>query len=387
MKKRVAPNKWTHETYLEKIAENEIPVEPIEEYVNSQTKIKHKCTKCGEEFLMRPNTVMECFKKGTVLCQSCGGRSLRKGKNDLWTTNPDIAKMLANPEDGYKLSKGSDKKVDWICPNCGTKILQKTIANTVNHALICPLCSEGRSKGHRIINAILEYCGIIYLNECSFPWSQNKRYDICANNNCIIEINGEQHYQESYLLQKSNKTLEEQIENDSLKKNLAIENGVSYYIYIDARESDIDYIIKNIQSNTQFIDYINQYGNVEFADIKWDKILELYNDSIIWRILEMYENGYQIKDIMSALKCSNTTIERYLHLLNDYGFCTYDGHSQVCQKVICLTTGEEFNSMTEAANKYGIKPLGIYRVCNNLFNRTTAGKLPDGTRLKWSYAS
>lgn len=387
MSKRVVSNKWTHEIYLQKITENHIPVELLEEYVDYQTKIKHRCINCGSDLLLSPVMVMAYYKKGMALCQECGGRSLRKGKNDLWTTDPEIAKMLANPEEGYELSRGSSKKVNWICPNCNTKILQKSVSNTVKGVLICPLCSNGRSKGHRLVNAILEYCRIQYENECSFPWSQNKRYDVYANKNCIIEINGEQHYQESYLLVKSNKTLNDQIANDLLKKNLATENGISHYIYVDARESDFGYIVDKLKQNDTFIDYIDQYGDIKFQDIEWNEILKLCGEPILWKILDMYKAGYMIKDIMNTLKCSHVAVERYLHLLNDYGFCTYDGYSQVCRKVICLTTGEEFNSMTEAANKYGIKPVGIYRVCNNLFNRTTAGKLPDGTRLKWSYAS
>lgn len=101
----------------------------------------------------------------------------------------------------------------------------------------------------------------------------------------------------------------------------------------------------------------------------------------------MYKVKTPIKGIVAILKCSTITVEKYLHLLNDYGFCEYDGYAQLCKKVICITTGKQFNSLTEASDKYGIKPIGIYRVCNNLYNRTTAGRLPDGTKLKWKYAS
>lgn len=387
MKKRIAQNKWTHEIYLQKIHEYNIPIEPLEEYVNSQTKIRHRCTKCKNELIISPNSIMHRIKNGLVICQECGGKSFRVGKNDLWTTNPDIAKMLANPEDGRKYTKSSTAKVDWCCPTCGTKINGKSIHNTVSNALICPLCSMGRSKGHKIVNAILEYCGIDYENEYSFDWSSGKRYDIYANNNCIIEVNGLQHYEECFILTLSNKTISEQIQNDLYKKELALKNGISYYIYVDARTSDLEYMLDGIKENNDLIEYIDKYGKIKFSDIDWKCVVALYKDHLIWRILDLYKAKTSIKDIMAMLKCSSVTIERYLHLLNDYGFCEYNGYSQLCRKVICTTTGEQFNSLTEASNKYGIKPIGIYRVCNNLYNRTTAGRLPDGTKLKWQYAS
>ena len=80
------------------------------------------------------------------------------------------------------------------------------------------------------------------------------------------------------------------------------------------------------------------------------------------------------------------TVSKYLKLLAQHGYCNYKSEEQTKRKVHCITTGEIFNSMNEAGAKYNIKPLGIYRVCNKLFNRTTAGKLPDGTKLLWEYA-
>ena len=40
-------------------------------------------------------------------CSYCSGRKVWIGFNDLWTTNPDIAKLLTDPNEGYLYSKGS----------------------------------------------------------------------------------------------------------------------------------------------------------------------------------------------------------------------------------------------------------------------------------------
>lgn len=40
-------------------------------------------------------------------------RKILIGFNDMWATNLDVAKLLANPEDGYKYTQYSNKKVNW----------------------------------------------------------------------------------------------------------------------------------------------------------------------------------------------------------------------------------------------------------------------------------
>lgn len=54
------------------------------------------------------------------------------------------------------------------------------------------------------------------------------------------------------------------------------------------------------------------------------------------------------------------------------------------KQVLCITTGEIFSSLKDAANKTGISASGISQVCNG--NRITAGKHPvTKEKLKWKY--
>ena len=56
----------------------------------------------------------------------------------------------------------------------------------------------------------------------------------------------------------------------------------------------------------------------------------------------------------------------------------------ISKKVVCITTGELFDMMTYASNKYGLKSVtSITNVCNG--KKKSAGKLSDGTPLKWMY--
>ena len=53
------------------------------------------------------------------------------------------------------------------------------------------------------------------------------------------------------------------------------------------------------------------------------------------------------------------------------------------KKVICLTTNEIFNCIKLAAEAYNITPQCIAKCCKGEWK--TAGKLEDGTKLKWEY--
>jgi hypothetical protein len=50
-------------------------------------------------------------------CPICSGNQILIGFNDLQTTHPKLCLELVNPLDGFTLSSGSDKKLEWICPN------------------------------------------------------------------------------------------------------------------------------------------------------------------------------------------------------------------------------------------------------------------------------
>ena len=58
-------------------------------------------------------------------------------------------------------------------------------------------------------------------------------------------------------------------------------------------------------------------------------------------------------------------------------------HRNERKKVRCITTGEIFTSVTEAAAKTGAPCGSIGHVCKG--KRKHAGKLPDGTKLKWEF--
>ena len=54
------------------------------------------------------------------------------------------------------------------------------------------------------------------------------------------------------------------------------------------------------------------------------------------------------------------------------------------RKVICITTGKIFNSVTEASNYYNVARNTISFCCK--VKLKSAGKLKDGTKLQWKYS-
>lgn len=161
-----------------------------------------------------------------------------KGENDLWTTHRKLALLLKNKEDGYTVSFGSHKVLEWICPNC-KNIIIRSVNEVHNHGLSCKFCSDGISFPEKYIASLLAQLNLLFKRECLFDWSGNKRYDFYIPKlSLIIETNGIQHYKDNVF----HRSLEEEIKNDFIKKELALKNGIKYYIQLDCRISDSSYI-------------------------------------------------------------------------------------------------------------------------------------------------
>ena len=58
------------------------------------------------------------------------------------------------------------------------------------------------------------------------------------------------------------------------------------------------------------------------------------------------------------------------------------GKNPYSKKVICVTTGEEFDCMTDASKKYNANITSIWKCCNN--KQKTAG-VKNGEKLVWKY--
>ena len=60
-----------------------------------------------------------------------------------------------------------------------------------------------------------------------------------------------------------------------------------------------------------------------------------------------------------------------------------DGKRPRNRSVICITTGEIFDTIKDAVKKYKVHSTNISQCCRGNIKHT--GKLPDGTPLEWRY--
>lgn len=256
-------------------------------------------------------------------CPTCSNKKVKIGYNDLSTTHPHIARLLANQEDGHKFTSQSGQKVDWICPECQAIVKEKAIYSITNgEKLSCPSCSSGKSFGERYMYSFLSEININFKCEKVFSWNRNRRYDffIKFNNKLILtEIHGMQHYEDCYLNEISGITLEKQINIDKSKRDKALTNGIDYYFEIDARISD-EYYLKDSIINSGLLDLLI----IDKENVNWDRVFKNSHSSLVKKANDLWSSGIKdTKDIANSLKLSIVTVVKYLKIGSENGWNDY----------------------------------------------------------------
>jgi len=348
-------------------------IEIIGNYIHSDTDIECCCKICNSKWFLTPHSLL---KNKTATCPVCSGRILVVGINDLWTTRPDVARLLLNQEEGYKYTHGSVHKTDWMCPDCKTIFKDKIINNTVRTGLSCKNCSDGLSIPNKFISNILSYLNEDFKPEKIFDWSNNKQYDVYIPKfNCIIEMHGGQHYhnrKNSYI------NTEYQEKNDKYKMDLAKQNNIESYIVIDSRYSELEWIKNNIITSKLSELY-------DLSKLDWEYCFRKSQKSIVIESINLFNSGYNVSEIALEVNLSTATICIYLNRGTKLGLCYYNGETsrreRRFKKVICLNTNEIFNSVKEAV-----------RWCHTGLSMCLSGNCKTGGKhpitkepLKWMY--
>ena len=320
---------------------------------NSKLNMSVKCRECNYEFTTNYNRV-KSQKSG---CPVCKNKKVLKGHNDIWTTNPEIASLLLNKEDGFKYTYASNKKVNWKCPTC-ENIINKSVSEVYYNGLSCQNCTDGLSYPEKFIKNLLHSCNINYIYQKRFDWSDNKKYDFyLPDKNLIIETHGMQHYKENNHF--ANRTLLEEQENDKYKNHLALSNGIKYYIVLDCRYSKCDWIKNSIVNSSLF-----QICNIDCENVNWEHIDIESRGSLVYKVCELYSKGAPKSDILNKLGISETTYCKYLNIGAKNNLCDYDSleikrecgrKSGIASRkpILCITTNKKFDSIKNASKYYG----------------------------------
>jgi len=355
---------------------------PNVENFNSKLNMNVQCKKCHYKFTTNYNRV----NSQNSSCAVCKNKKVLKGYNDIWTTNPELAKLLLNEDDGYKYTYSSNKKVLWKCSFCGN-IMSKTVGDVYQHGLSCTNCSDGISYPEKFVKNLLHICNIDYTYQKHFNWSDNKKYDFYLHKyNLIIETHGIQHYEENSHFK--NRTLLEEQENDRYKRNLAITNGIKNYIVLDCRYSKCDWIKNSIINSELF-----KICNINYEDINWEYIDLESRSSLVYKTCELYNKGFLKSDILKKLDISESTYCNYLNIGAKNNLCDYSGIKAIQERgrksgiasrkpVLCITTNEKFDSIKMASEFYGFSSTHLSNCLIN-GNKYCGTYKNTNQRLEW----
>lgn len=287
--------------------------------INKKTRYKwykYTCNKCGwTEGWMEESHLI----KGGG-CSCCSGKTVVPEINSIYAKAPWMMRWMSE-EDAKKYLPNSSKKIEVVCPDCRKGKVKQIGVLYRDKSLGCA-CGDKTSYPEKFIYNLLEQLKIKFqtqLTTFTFNWCESYKYDFYLPEfNMIIETHGMQHYEQTG--RKGARTLEEEQENDRLKRELALSNGVKHYIELDCRYSDLDYIKDKIIKSE-----LNNLFNLE--DINWLKCEEFALSNLVKKVCEYWNNkeGWETTYTIAALfKMDRTTVSGYLKKGTKLGWCIYD---------------------------------------------------------------
>lgn len=341
--------------------------------------------KCGHEW----EAVSYSRARDNLGCPYCTNQKTLIGFNDIHTTNPKMSKSLVNFEDGLKYTQGSNRRVEFKCPDCEHYIGKKSIVNIFSNGISCPRCSDGKSYPEKFVSNLLAKLGIEFNNDIGFSWSDSRRYDFyLPDYNMIIEVHGGQHYNGKFkTLRGRDKNTEEA--NDKMKKKLAIKNNIKHYFIIDARYSELDWIKKSILESD-----ISRFFDLN--SINWQDIHEKSLSSLVFIICKEYNStNILTKQLAKKYGLDVGTIYSYLKKGKRIGITRYTHDKQkvpnICnahqyRKIIRLSKDgeylQEYNSIKDGLIDIGVSNIDSGTSCVGMCCR---GKLQSSHGFKWMY--
>ena len=316
--------KKTHEQFLKDMKEKGNPnVEIIGEYVDSKTPIKCQCKINSDHvWYSRPDVLLH-YKSG---CPYCNNKKVCL-ENSLGYNHPELIKYFKDKEEAFLYTSGSSKRVQLVCPECGTEKTLK-VEDLVNYGFSCQNCSDGVSFPNKFIRNFLNMNNIDFISEWNPKWANNYRYDVMfkINNNIYIcEMDGVFHKNENV------------IESDKIKNKLAEENNC-IMIRVECYDSDPKYIYENMKKTI-----LNELFDLENFD--WIECAKRAEKSLFIKICNYINENKNItlSELVNKFQLGKTTINRYikrgekLKLINDRKKGIQNGN-----KIIVYKNNKEF---------------------------------------------
>lgn len=289
---------------------------------------KYKCKKCPNEDWIVEDCLFRNY--GCNVCTVNGNKKVLKGYNDIATTDSWMCKYIVNEEDWYKYSSNSGKRILMKCPYCGEEKTYKIQDLFESKKLPCK-CGDNIKYPEKFMVSFLNQLGVKYIwqySKCNCDWiEKDKRYDFyfkINNEEYIVEVNGLQHYEESFK-KISKRTLQEEKDNDKYKYNTAIKNGIKpkNYVVIDFRYSTLEWGKEHILNSR-----LNEI--FDLSDIDWEQCEKYALKNIVKEVCDYWHEHVEVNKEKLNLKklshifCLNRdTIGKYLNKGYKLGWCNY----------------------------------------------------------------
>lgn len=340
---------------------------------NRQKFYKYKCNICGYVGEIYEGNITNKKHK----CSCCTNNVTVEGINDIPTTDPWMVDYF---QGGYNEAKqythGSTKKIYPRCPNCDTisnKLVQ--IRNIHKYKSRFCNCGDGKSYPEKFVYGFLRQITnsediISQYNNSQATWiTNNYRYDYYVKSkNMIIEVHGNQHYSKKTFEYCGGLNLDSIKRIDELKRDLALKNGISHYIVIDCRKSNMEWI-KNSLINSCLFDIFS----ISKEQINWDYCEENSRSNLIKQVCD-YKNNYEdatSDEICNYFGISKGTLSRYISVGESLGLCSKIIFTKN-EKPICLINKNmffknihQFCNQSKQILGYYISPTSVKYYCVN----------------------
>lgn len=292
---------------------------------------RYLCNDCHQE-----HSMTETDLRGGHGCPCRSRTSCVPGINDIMTLEPWMAQFFQGGlEEAMEYTPHSNKAIYPVCPECGRikKTAIKISGIYSNHSIGCS-CGDGLSYGEKYLRCLLEQLGVVYVHEMSnktAEWCGQYRYDFYLPDvDCIIEVNGGQHYGDRWRYRSGrHRSYEQEVMNDAAKKNLAKQHGIRDYIIIDASHSDPSWMRKSILEGhggrlTSLLGFTEH-------DIDWATCHDYATHNLVKAVCVYYNEheGMTTRMVGEVFRLHYSTVSNYLKQGTVLGWCSYDA-SQSC---------------------------------------------------------
>ena len=359
-----------HDEYIREVEIKNPNIEVLGKYIDAKTPILHRCRIDNHKWNARPNNIL-----GGKGCPVCGHHVIGDAPrylNSIWASEyKDFFAQFMTEEQMKSTMPNCSKKMNLSCPNCG-EVKLKSPNIVIREGLGC-ICGDGQSFPNKFVYNVLKQLCVDVEQEYSPVWAGSLRYDDYVKQyNIIIENHGLQHYEECTL---TNRTLDEEQQNDFIKYSLAQDNGVCDYIIIDCRYPTATWIKNSIMSSR-----LPQILNFDESDVDWVAAMAYATHSLIKDAANMFNDGNRLCDIAAELQRDEHTIRNWLKCAAQLGWCTYMPKRPTA--VYCIEMNKAFKSKSEAARSVHTYVSNIVNCIRGEYGH--AGRHPEtGEPLHW----